>query len=182
MCPYEGYKDPEKRSEYLRQWRLAHPGYHREKNKEWCAANKEKKAKCSRNWREAHKEEIAKYNRHYRDAHPGYKQSWREENSEKAREYTRHRRARKLGTQVEDIDETFIYEHDRYACVYCGSPFNLTLDHVMALANGGAHSYDNLVVACRSCNSSKRTQEVFQWLALGKHRNRRTTNGNRINI
>jgi 5-methylcytosine-specific restriction endonuclease McrA len=31
----------------------------------------------------------------------------------------------------------------------------ITLDHVIPLTRGGAHTASNLRVACRSCNSSK---------------------------
>jgi 5-methylcytosine-specific restriction endonuclease McrA len=43
-------------------------------------------------------------------------------------------------------------------CRYCGVALdarNRTLDHVLALSMGGTHTRDNLVHACRSCNSSK---------------------------
>src|SRR3954463_16175328 len=39
------------------------------------------------------------------------------------------------------------------ACCYCGSQPDLTLDHLIPQFRGGKHSADNLVVACRSCNS-----------------------------
>lgn len=35
------------------------------------------------------------------------------------------------------------------------NPRWFTVDHVVALANGGAHSIENAVPACRRCNSSK---------------------------
>jgi 5-methylcytosine-specific restriction endonuclease McrA len=39
-------------------------------------------------------------------------------------------------------------------CVYCGAPAT-TVDHVVAVANGGTHELSNLVPACSPCNSSK---------------------------
>lgn len=42
------------------------------------------------------------------------------------------------------------------ACAYCGErEAQLTMDHVVALAKGGSHSVENLVPACKSCNSAK---------------------------
>ena len=54
------------------------------------------------------------------------------------------------------------------ACCYCGSQSNLTLDHLIPQFKGGKHSADNLVVACRSCNSSKNALDLMEWMAKKK--------------
>ena len=51
------------------------------------------------------------------------------------------------------------------ACCYCGSQLDLTLDHLIPQFRGGKHSADNLVVACRSCNSSKKALDLMEWMA-----------------
>ena len=51
------------------------------------------------------------------------------------------------------------------ACCYCGSDAFLSLDHLIPQFSGGAHSADNLVVACRSCNSSKGKRDFLNWMA-----------------
>lgn len=56
-----------------------------------------------------------------------------------------------------------VYERDRYACVYCGDNVDLTLDHVLPWSRGGLDTYENLVTACRRCNSSKRAQTPSEW-------------------
>ena len=50
-----------------------------------------------------------------------------------------------------------VYRRDNFECVYCGSSHikSLTLDHVIPQSKGGKDSWDNLVTACRSCNSEK---------------------------
>jgi 5-methylcytosine-specific restriction endonuclease McrA len=50
-----------------------------------------------------------------------------------------------------------VYKRDNYECVYCGcsAPKLLTLDHVIPQSKGGKDSWDNLVTACRTCNSEK---------------------------
>lgn len=50
-----------------------------------------------------------------------------------------------------------VYKRDNYECVYCGSSHinSLTLDHVIPQSKGGGNSWDNLVTACRMCNSEK---------------------------
>ena len=51
------------------------------------------------------------------------------------------------------------------ACCYCGSRDYLSADHLIPTKRGGANSGDNLVWACRSCNSSKCARDALEWLA-----------------
>ncbi len=51
------------------------------------------------------------------------------------------------------------------ACCYCGSDDHLSVDHLIPTKRGGANSGDNLVWACRSCNSSKCAEDALEWLA-----------------
>jgi len=50
-------------------------------------------------------------------------------------------------------------------CSYCGSQEHPTLDHLFARAIGGSNLPENLVFACRSCNSSKGKRDVLAWSA-----------------
>ena len=47
-----------------------------------------------------------------------------------------------------------------FTCAYCHKPFTsempATQDHVIPVSKGGHHTADNIVPACRSCNSRKR--------------------------
>ena len=50
-------------------------------------------------------------------------------------------------------------------CAYCGaSSTPLQRDCVLALSRGGRYTLDNIVPACRSCNTSKCNDEVTTWL------------------
>ncbi|MBZ0145881.1 MAG: HNH endonuclease [Rhodocyclaceae bacterium] len=53
------------------------------------------------------------------------------------------------------------------ACSYCGERdrASFTVDHLIPRHRGGADRGENLVWACRSCNSSKRDRDVLEWLA-----------------
>jgi len=56
------------------------------------------------------------------------------------------------------FSKTNLYLRDLYTCQYCNSPFtrtNLTLDHVIPLSLGGKTNWENIVAACRTCNSKK---------------------------
>ena len=50
-------------------------------------------------------------------------------------------------------------------CAYCGvSDTALQRDCVLPLSRGGRYTLDNIVPACRSCNTSKCNDEVTGWL------------------
>jgi 5-methylcytosine-specific restriction endonuclease McrA len=50
-------------------------------------------------------------------------------------------------------------------CAYCGAPDDAPQrDCVLPISRGGRYTVDNVVPACRSCNSSKCNAEVTGWL------------------
>jgi len=53
-------------------------------------------------------------------------------------------------------------------CVFCSSPDNLQVDHLIPQSRGGSDSADNVVWSCSHCNISRGNKGVFQWLGLKK--------------
>lgn len=51
------------------------------------------------------------------------------------------------------------------SCCYCGSTESLAADHLIPLKKGGANTGDNLVWACRKCNSSNGATDALEWMA-----------------
>lgn len=49
------------------------------------------------------------------------------------------------------------------ACYYCGAKDNLAVDHLIPKIRGGPDDADNLIWACRSCNSSKQGRDMLVW-------------------
>lgn len=49
-------------------------------------------------------------------------------------------------------------------CSYCGVTDNLALDHIFPQKFGGKDVGDNLVYACRACNSSKGKKDLMEWM------------------
>jgi 5-methylcytosine-specific restriction endonuclease McrA len=47
-----------------------------------------------------------------------------------------------------------VFARDGWACQYCGRTAE-NLDHVIPKSRGGEHSWENVVAACRRCNSRK---------------------------
>lgn len=56
-------------------------------------------------------------------------------------------------------------------CVYCGSTTAISMDHIIPISRAGIdpritrilESSDNIVCACKSCNSRKGDRDVFEW-------------------
>jgi hypothetical protein len=49
-------------------------------------------------------------------------------------------------------------------CNYCGTKENLALDHIFPQRFGGKDNAENLIFACRSCNSSKGKKDLMEWM------------------
>jgi 5-methylcytosine-specific restriction endonuclease McrA len=47
-----------------------------------------------------------------------------------------------------------VFARDEWRCQYCGAAAE-NLDHVVPRSRGGEHSWENVVAACRRCNSRK---------------------------
>lgn len=85
---------------------------------------------------------------------------WDEQRAPKVDRYVR-----KMPSNWSDI-RARIYERDAGACQYCGDtegPFHV--DHIEPLSRGGSHDDDNLCLACRTCNLSKKDSTVEEWRA-----------------
>lgn len=82
------------------------------------------------------------------------------------------RRARQRDAYVADVSPLAIYKRDDWTCQLCGDPIDRTakapapmaptIDHVVALANGGTHEPSNVQAAHFQCNCVKgsRTAET----------------------
>lgn len=59
------------------------------------------------------------------------------------------------------LNHTNLFKRDKHTCVYCGvnakktRGVQLTMDHVVPRALGGATIWDNVATACRNCNVRK---------------------------
>jgi len=52
------------------------------------------------------------------------------------------------------LNRRSIFARDGYKCQYCGAAAE-NIDHVVPRSRGGAHVWENVVAACKRCNSRK---------------------------
>lgn len=123
----------------------------------WRETHSEEKAARARRWYQANKQETISRASRWQKAHPEQRRAIVYRGNMK-------RRARLAQVAYEPIDRNVIFAYDDYRCVYCGSAENLTLDHIVPVAKGGAHIEDNLVTACLHCNISKGMKTLIVWL------------------
>ncbi len=80
------------------------------------------------------------------------------------------------------LNRRAVVVRDKGICAYCGEAGS-TIDHVIPRARGGLHVWENVVLACRPCNSRKDDKTLaelgwelphppfapkgWQWLILG---------------
>jgi 5-methylcytosine-specific restriction endonuclease McrA len=80
--------------------------------------------------------------------------------------------ATKRRTQIEIISTLTAAEWEgikksfNQRCVYCGEKKPLTMDHIIPVSKGGFHVKENIVPACRSCNSRKNNKTVLLQLLV----------------
>ena len=48
-----------------------------------------------------------------------------------------------------------LFLRDKFQCQYCGSPKDLTFDHVIPRSQGGRTTWENVATACSPCNLRK---------------------------
>lgn len=133
----------------------------------WVANNPEHVRAYARDWaRQDRKDNPEKY---------AEIDNSRERDPQKRREYNRqykHSHLRVLSEaekiRVGTIDFEAYYktlELFDYKCVYCREAAT-TIDHIVAIMQGGTNHTTNLIPACKSCNSSKWKRHLGQWLQM----------------
>jgi len=126
----------------------------------WYHANKERAAETHRAWRLANLE-------HKRERSRANAIAWSRANPQRKKANGYKGRAARRNAEVRVVTERDWRRlcgryHGR--CAYCGAAEELTQDHVIPISRGGRHAIGNLLPACRSCNSSKRTRLLVEWV------------------
>ena len=87
-------------------------------------------------------------------------------NASRKAKYARRRKRRMDRVEHDLSDEQWAALKAAWGgCAYCGETKKpLQRDCVLALSRGGRYTLENIVPACRSCNTSKCNDEVTGWL------------------
>lgn len=147
-------KDKEQKKAYAAVYRAANREQERARHAAYHAANRElireRKRRRLVAYYAVNMEQIRARYAAYRKTHP-----------DAIRIKNARRRARKRVAPLNDLTAVqwrAIKEHSKHRCVYCHRKLKrLTMDHILPLSKGGAHTLSNIVPACRSCNSKKHT-------------------------
>lgn len=107
--------------------------------------------------------------RENRQIHLAEKRRWSERHRDVVREARRRGRVRAAGGDVVPYKEQDIYERDNWRCHVCGgqidpkltdrSRLSPTLDHLVAVSQGGSDTADNVRAAHKGCNSRRYWRE-----------------------
>lgn len=103
--------------------------------------------------------EVKEYQKYYRKTSDG-KMAKRISNEK--------RRAQKAATEIEDVSDhiKYLFTFQDF-CWYCNAQHDLQIEHMIPLSRNGTHTKDNLVLACKKCNTtkgSKTPEEFYQYL------------------
>lgn len=144
------------------------------KIKAYADKNCEKIAADNKRWREVNKESLkikaSEYYEANKEAKNKYKSEWAKKNRHRCNENYRRRilMEKQLPSTLTKYQWEEIKKYFNGACAYCGRKSPLTVDHVLPVTKGGELSINNVVPACKSCNSSKATHTLMEW--YGKYR------------
>jgi len=159
-----------------KKWRDENKHHIKLKKKLWAEENKDKIKQNYNKWKNENKEYLKAYHKQWAEENRNhlkeYQKNWREENKDYIKKYNKQnphiitnariKRQNKINDRItkdEWFEIMFLYD---FKCFYCDLILNnnYTLDHIIPISKGGKHCFDNLIPACRSCNSSK-TNKIF---------------------
>ena len=157
---YEEHKEEitEHMKEYHKQYYEEHKEEMSKNHKQYYEKNKEQIKEKNKQYREEHKEEIARRMKQYYEENPHI--LFNEHNRRRSKEKNQGN-----GITKEQWLEMMIFFD--FKCAYSGEKLNnkevRTVDHIIALNNGGLNEIWNCVPMYRSYNTSKQTKDMEQW-------------------
>ena len=67
------------------------------------------------------------------------------------------------------LNRRAVFARDHHRCQYCGDHAE-SIDHVIPRSRGGEHQWENVVAACRRCNTQKRDRFLHETSMRLAHR------------
>lgn len=166
----------------MRKWREANPDkvrkYRRTTYENQKGRNPQeyrtKARKRQTNWRERNELRNCELQREsyarHKDQRLVEKKIYSEQFPDRIRANNKRQRAKRANAHIGD-ESTQKLTHEYWEtlyhdpCSYCRSPTS-TVDHIVSIKQGGTHTWDNLTAACASCNASKHTRSLWEFLWL----------------
>jgi 5-methylcytosine-specific restriction endonuclease McrA len=160
-------KAPDKVRAYMRAWMRRWYATHQLEGR---ARNRRRRAADPEKWRAYGRALYRLYRAKYPERYARMLElgrAWAKRNRPKLAHWASCYRARRAGALGSHTFQQWMscVEFHKWKCVYCGTsltPKTLTKDHVLPLFGGGTNYVENLVPACKSCNSSKRDRVNFR--------------------
>lgn len=152
-----------------RPYKKAYDEAHKEENRAYREANQERLSAQHKAYYQANREQIlARVKSYYeqnREKVIAYQLAYCRTNPDKVAERAKRRDDRMAangGSHTKEELEAKFAEFGN-VCVYCGTSERIGIDHMIPVVRGGTDNIENIVPACRSCNSRKnaRTAEEF---------------------
>lgn len=169
----KAYNDTHKKekAEYDKKYRMQNIERLKAKQIEYTSTHKVEKAQYDKKYRERQGEARRADKRAYYHDRGGKQtaQKWYKANYELAKAHAKTSEYKRRSLTAGKISAAELVQWKRnqpHFCVYCGKTgADFTIDHIEPLSKGGKHATENLVYACRSCNSSKQNKQLIHWLA-----------------
>jgi 5-methylcytosine-specific restriction endonuclease McrA len=136
-------ENKDKISSYNKQWYYNNVNVVRKLYKKYYLSNKEYENHRTKNYYKNNKESILKLVK-----------------------INNHKRRAKLNGLYANYSKSEWEEckkHFDYKCAYCDKKERLSQDHFISLNKGGEYTVNNIIPACKTCNSSKRDSDFFEW-------------------
>lgn len=136
-------------------WQDKNPAY----KKEYYRKNQERIKEKSTLWQQDNPDRVLERTNRWRRKNPAKnKAAWE-------RRHALLCAARSIFPAHTAEDWQSILEAHGFACAYCQrTNLSLTEDHILAVVRGGLDNKENINPACRSCNSSKGSKVLEEWL------------------
>lgn len=147
-----------------KKWYYDNPDRVRETRQEWQRANRDSINAKAREERRLNGDKMRAREERYREQNPerirAIKRKWKKNNPDADRNYRERRRMRLYGSDApaQKIDRNKVIERDNAICHLCWMPCELEdihLDHIVPVAKGGSHTYNNIAVSHSWCNQRK---------------------------
>lgn len=136
-----------------------------ERSKQNYAKNKEHISELRKQWRDNNKEIIRTQKKQSYEANKEHVSEYKKANRDIYNIINQRHRANKncLPSNYSKQQWGTVKQYFNNKCAYCGSFSLLEIEHVVPVSKGGSFTADNIIPACKKCNTSKHDYDIFEW-------------------